>query len=404
MNPPVSPNMTPVGIIDEMKEIPGMLVFITNADGSPIFASQEFGNNTAMTRLFSQYQQQKTQLITSFKVGALQFRFIVLPAVNQEGVSHIVMVGHPVDVIESSLRSLTTSLGLIFLSLILPTIAGGYFLAGSALRPIGDLGEEMEKLSVENLNRRIQNPGTGDEVDTLTNAFNSLLDRLENSFRTQRQFIGDVAHEMKTPLATQRSSIDVALSRPRSKEELEKILQGLRVDNDRVSQTLTNLLDLAWSQADAVQNRLEPISVSQLSRELLEIGQNLAYEKKIQLHARVEDGVIVPGKKDKLFRALLNLVENAVKYTPKKGKITITVKKSDTEAHITVKDTGIGIPPQDVPHIFDRFYRGSKTDKTTGSGLGLSITHGIITALGGTITVESEPDHGATFRITLPLA
>lgn len=397
-------NMTPNGILDEMKEIPGMLVFVTNKDGTPIFSSQNFGNSSAVNNLYEMYRQKNETQITNYKIGSLLMRFVIIPGLRDSHIANIIMVGHPIDVIQNSLNSLTTSLSLVFLSLIIPTIAGGYLLAGSALKPIGEIGNEMEALSVENLKKRVKNPGTGDEVDTLATAFNRLLDRLESAFGRERQFIGDVAHEMKTPLSTVRGSIDVALSKPRTNDEYKKVLTSLQIDTDRLSQTLTNILDLAWSQTDASQNLLELVSLTEIGRELVEIGQKLAFEKQITIHAHIEEDVFVRGKKDKLFRSLLNFTENAVKYTGKKGKITITIKKSGQEALVIVKDTGLGIPPEDLPHIFDRFYRGSKTSKVNGSGLGLSIAHGIITSLGGHISTASTVGKGTTFHISFPIS
>lgn len=396
-----NPNMSPV-ILDEIKEIPGMLGIVTDNEGTVIFTSQPIANSNLINKLFSLHKQQNGEVIIDYPIGSLAMRFIVLPAtLNNQGAG-VVIMGHPIDVIESSLRSLTTSLTLVFLSLIIPTVFGGYVLSGSALKPIGEIGNEMEALSVENLKKRVKNPGTGDEVETLATAFNRLLDRLESAFGRERQFIGDVAHEMKTPLSTVRGSIDVALSRPRTNDEYKKLLQNLSIDTERLSQTLTNILDLAWSQTDASQNLLEPVSLTEIGRELLEIGQKLSFDKQIAIHAHIEEGVTARGKKDKLFRSLLNFVENAIKYTGKKGKVTLTIKKSDTESVVIIKDTGEGIPVEDLPHIFDRFYRGSKADKTLGSGLGLSIAHGIITSMGGHITTVSMVGKGTTFRIMFP--
>lgn len=395
-----SPNINTVPLSEQSHEAPGMLAFVIDESGNAIFSSQRI-DEPVLLDIFQEYEKTRKETLLNHQVGSQIFRFILLPVSNSNA-SQTVIMGHPIDVIQQSLNSLYVNLFLIFLSLIIPTILGGYFLAGSALRPIGEIADEMEKLSAENLKKRIRNPGTKDEVDTLATAFNRLIDRLDSAFSRERQFIGDVAHEMKTPLATVSSAVDVALSKPRTNDEYKKVLQSVRIDTDRLSQTLTNILDLAWSQTDASQNRLESVSLTEIGRELLEIGQKLAYEKQIIIHAHIEENVIVPGKKDKLFRSLLNFVENAIKYTGRKGKITITIKKNIDTAIVTIKDTGVGIHPDDLPHIFDRFYRGKKSDKTLGSGLGLSIAHGIITSLGGKIDVTSNLGKGTNFRIMFP--
>lgn len=396
-----SPNINTVPLSEQSQEAPGMLAFVTDETGKAIFSSQQI-DEPILTEIFQEYVRTRKETLLNQRVGSQIFRFILLP-VNTGNTSQAVIMGHPIDVIQQSLNSLYINLFLIFLSLIIPTILGGYFLAGSALRPIGEIADEMEKLSAENLKKKIRNPGTRDEVDTLATAFNRLIDRLDNALNRERQFIGDVAHEMKTPLATVRGAIDVSLSKPRTIEEYKSVLKSLRIDTDRLSQTLTNILDLAWSQTDASQSLLEPVSLTDIGRELLEIGQKLAYEKQIIIHSHIEENVIVQGKKDKLFRSLLNFVDNAIKYTGKKGKITINIKKNADMAVVTIKDAGVGIHPEDLPHIFDRFYRGKKSDKTLGSGLGLSIAHGIISSLGGRIEVSSNVGKGTTFRISLPL-
>lgn len=396
-------NMTPTGILDEMKEIPGMVVFVTNQEGIPIFNSQNFGNTNAVDALYGQYASKNETVITDYKIGSLVMRFIVIASSKDGVLTNFVMVGHPIDVIQTSLRSLTASLTLVFLSLIFPTILGGFFLAGSALKPIGEIGNEMEALSVENLKKRLKSPGTGDEVETLTTAFNRLLDRMEKAFDRERQFMADVAHELKTPIATLKSSIEIALSKPRTNAEYKKEMTSLLADTDRLSQTLSNLLAIAWSQTDISQNVLEPVSLTDMGNELLEIGKKLGNEKKLSFHTHIEKDIIIQGKKDKLFRALLNILENSIKYSYKKGKITLTIRRRENVVNVIVKDTGKGIDPSDIPHIFDRYYRGSKTDKSFGSGLGLAIAHAIITAHKGKIQVTSLVGHGTTFHISLPI-
>ncbi len=400
---PENQNMTPTGILDEMKEIPGMIVFVTNQDGVPIFTSQNFGNTNAVTALYGQYVTNRDIPIVNYEIGSQVMRFIIVPGVTDGHISNIVMVGHPIDVIQNSLRSLTTSLTLVFLSLIIPTVLGGYFLAGSALKPIGEISDEMEALSVENLKKRVKNTGTGDEVEKLTTAFNRLLERMEKAFDRERQFMADVAHELKTPIATLKSSIEIALSKPRTNEEYKKEMANLLSDTDRLSQTLNNLLAIAWSQTDISQNLLESVSITDMGKELLEIGKKLGNEKHLTFQTHIENDIIVQGKKDKLFRALLNILENAIKYSGKKGKITVTMKRRSNAVSILIKDNGKGIDQKDLPHIFDRYYRGSKTDKTFGSGLGLSIAHAIISAHKGNIDVESLPGHGTSFHILLPV-
>jgi len=243
-----------------------------------------------------------------------------------------------------------------------------------------------------------------DEIEELSATFNGLLDRLHNAFQRERQFIADVAHEVKTPLAAQRTNIEIALGRDRSKEEYRKALEESLIDNNQLSTTLKNILDLAWSEADAVRGQFKDFNLSEVVDDIKDLGTKMAVKKHISIEGVIGQGVIVSGKKDKLERALINLVDNAIKYTPEKGTVTIALQKGRGLAQFSIKDTGIGIAEKDLPHIFERFYRGSRTEKTFGSGLGLAIAQAIIKAHRGDIRAKSSIGHGSEFTVMLPLS
>lgn len=391
-------------LTDVFNETPGMLVLITNIQGDVLSISQNVSDaDKLVSSLLKARNDANEATFVNQTVGSIDMRFILVPIVANSSVNDIVIIGHPIDVIQKSLRSLYGSLTLVFLSFVIPTIFGGFMLAGSALRPIAEISKEMEKIGSENLKRRVKIPQTNDEIETLSHTFNNLLDRLEESFTRERLFIGDVAHELKTPLATLKSEIEVAVARERSQAEYKKVLEELLIDADRLSATLTNILDLAWSKADSYETMKDTVNISEIARELIEIAQKLAYGKNISVTAQIEDGLVIRGKKDKLFRAILNVVDNAIKYSKNNGKVRMTLHKKTGQAIITIHDTGRGITKKDVPYVFDRFYRGSKTDKTLGSGLGLSIAKAVITSSGGTITLTSDIGKGTSVTITFPL-
>lgn len=177
------------------------------------------------------------------------------------------------------------------------------------------------------------------------------------------------------------------------------------IDARRQSKTLNNILDLAWSESNSSHDDKKEKNLSQLLEELQDIVIKLAKPKEIRVEKTIEKNVLVAsaGTKDKLARALLNILENAVKYTPRKGRIQILLNKEHNHAKIQVSDTGIGITEKDLPHIFERFYRGSSTDKTLGTGLGLAITQSIIQSHQGKIQVKSNPGKGTTVIIVLPI-
>ncbi len=193
------------------------------------------------------------------------------------------------------------------------------------------------------------------------------------------------------------------MAKDRTKEEYKAELTELLKDTNRLATRIKNILDLAWSEADTARALKETVNLSDIVIQLKEVAEKMAVEKGISVTGSIEKEILVRGHEDKLFRSVLNLIDNAVSYTPKKGNVSLSLKKRSSQAIVIVKDTGVGIPESDLPNIFDRFYRGSRTNKTFGSGLGLAIVQGIITAHRGTIEVESKVGRGTTFTISLPL-
>lgn len=402
---PVDTQMSSQLLSDVFNESPGMLVFITNTRGDILSVSQRITDSSKIAgSLASKLKPGTDVAFVNQAAGTTFMRFRLLRLAAANGSDDIIIVGHPIDVIQKSLQSLYGNLTLVFLSCTILTILGGYMLAGSALKPIAEMSEEMQKISSENLKLRIKNPQTHDEIEHLAQSFNGLLNRLDEAFTRERQFIGDVAHELKTPLSTLKGSIEVAMGKERSQAEYKKVLGELLVDADRLSSTLTNTLDLAWSRTDTINGQTEIVNLTDVLEELSEIAQKLSYGKSISISTHTEKNISIKGKKDKIFRALLNIVDNAVKYTGEKGHVLLTLRKKPGFAVVTVKDSGRGIAASDIPHVFNRFYRGAERDKTLGSGLGLSIAKSVIHVSGGTINLTSKIGSGTTVTVQFPLA
>lgn len=291
-----------------------------------------------------------------------------------------------------------------FFILLFILAVAGYFIVKKLTSSLTDLSEQIKHISSRNLDKHIRGINSRDEIGELAKSFNDLLDRLNQSFKREQQFIADVAHELKTPLATLRSSLEVAITRDRSNEEFKKVISEAIKDTNHLSTTLKNILDLAWSETPIEKNNTERFNLSELMNELCEISQKMAIHKKINIKVQIVNDIYIIGSKEKLVRALLNIIDNAIKYTPPAGIVTLSLKKGHNNAYISIKDTGQGILEKEIPHIFDRFYRGSDTDKVFGSGLGLAITKSSINLHHGDIHVESTVGQGSTFTITLPLA
>ncbi len=291
-----------------------------------------------------------------------------------------------------------------FFILLFILAVAGYFIVKKLTSSLTDLSEQIKHISSRNLDKHIRGINSKDEIGELAKSFNDLLDRLNQSFKREQQFIADVAHELKTPLATLRSALEVAISRERSNDEFKKVITEAIKDTNHLTTTLKNILDLAWSETPIEKNNTERFNLSELMNELCEISQKMAVHKKINIKVQIVNDIHIIGSKEKLVRALLNIIDNAIKYTPPVGIVTLSLKKGHNNAYINIKDTGQGILEKEIPHIFDRFYRGSDTDKVFGSGLGLAITKSSINLHHGDIHVESIVGQGSVFTITLPLA
>ncbi len=289
---------------------------------------------------------------------------------------------------------------MFFLLLFILAISG-FFIIRRITQSLINLTGQIKNITDRNLETRIKGIGSEDEMGELAQAFNDLLERLNKAFIRERQFIADVAHELKTPLATQRSGLEITLRQNRSAGEYRQAVADAVTENSRLSATLQNVLDLAWSEAPNEQNRTTKFNISQLMEDLCEIAIKMAQAKKITVNHSIKKNIDVSGFKDKLAMAILNIIDNAIKYTPPGGKITINLTKNKHGVKIIIADTGCGIAKKDLPHIFDRFYRGAATDNVKGSGLGLAISKSVINLHHGNIQVKSRAGKGTVFIILI---
>ena len=294
--------------------------------------------------------------------------------------------------------------GFYFILLLFLTLALlGFIIIYKITESLTYLSFRMRMISSKNLDERINGIDSHDEIGELAQAFNQLLDRLHLAFKREQQFIADVAHELKTPLSTLRSTLEITLNHKRTEDEYRQTLKEAVSETHRVSTTLKNVLDLAWSETPMEQKNAISFNLSELMEELLELAQKMALKKNVKVSGSFDKNIIIIGFKEKLGRALLNIIDNAIKYSPNKGKVDVTLKKNKFQATIEIKDNGIGISQKDISHIFDRFYRGSTREKTFGSGLGLAIAKAIINSHRGEIEVKSEAGKETVFTVTLPL-
>ncbi|MGP1384860.1 MAG: sensor histidine kinase [Thainema sp.] len=309
----------------------------------------------------------------------------------------------PVDTTSNNLLNLH----LLKVPLLLGMVGlGGAFLANRALKPIGQITRMAERVRVSgDLTQRIHYQGTtDDELEQLATIFDEMLDSLQATFEHEKRFTADVSHELRTPLTTLKGRLQLALSQPRTAGVYEETLQAIEQEVDRLIRLSSDLLLLSRLEQHHQEVQLEPIDLSDLLAAISEQIQPLADLQHLQFSTQVVPNLQIQGSPDQLIRLFLNLLENAVKYTPAYGKVSLTTTDWGACIQIKVSDTGMGISQEHLPHLFERFYRVEKSRSRTvgGSGLGLAIAQEIVHRHQGTITVQSQLARGTTFTITFP--
>jgi heavy metal sensor kinase len=283
----------------------------------------------------------------------------------------------------------------------------GYWLSGWSLAPVKRIIETAESIGAQNLSRRLDVPKPRDELRRLSQTLNAMLERIETSFKKIAQFTGDASHDLRTPVAVMRTTAEIALRRTRTSIEYRDALSKILATSVETSDLLENLLTLARADAGALELDMHPVNLGSHVRKAQECAVLLSADKNVDVTVEAPPSPVwVMADPIAIDRLLLILLDNAVKYTPSGGHCEIALLQSDSQAQISVRDSGIGIAQGDIKNIFDRFYRADRvrSKKTGGAGLGLAIARWITDLHGGVIAVESTPGAGSTFRVSLPVA
>ncbi len=314
-----------------------------------------------------------------------------------------ISIGYPIEEIGETLNSLFSYLLIAFPIVVIISTFGGWFLAKVSLQPVDDITRSAQEITAHNLSRRLPMPLANDEIARLTATLNQMIERLEASFIQIRQFTADASHELRTPLAILMGELEVALRSPKSAEQYRRILESAQEEVSRLSKVVRNLLELSRAESGQVKIDMTTLNVSSLISDICEDIELLAEEKNQTLETIIEPNITIQGDDVRLHQAFLNIVDNAVKYTPAGGSILVRLLRESGFAVLRVSDTGVGIPETDLPHIFDRFYRVDKarSQDVQGNGLGLAIVKWIIEAHHGTIAVESIASKGTIFTVRL---
>ena len=326
--------------------------------------------------------------------------------IEQDGrVSGVLEVGQSRDDVTETLRTLLVILGFAYPVTLVVASFGGAFLAGRALSPIDRLTRLARRISAEDLGKRLDLQLPDDEVGRLARTFDEMIARLDGAFRRQRQFTADASHELRTPLTAMKGQVEVALSRSRDAAAYRQVLQTVNEDVDRMIRLVGSLLTLARADAGQIALAMEPISLPDLIAGTVEQVRPLAEERGIALKTAPGPPEAVRADEDLMLQLLLNLLDNAIKYTQAGGEVTSGWNTGEGHVDVWVRDTGAGIASEELPHVFDRFYRVDKARSRVegGAGLGLAISRWIVEAHGGSISVQSAPGQGTTFTVRLPL-
>jgi heavy metal sensor kinase len=289
------------------------------------------------------------------------------------------------------------------ISLLIASVAG-YGLAGRALSPVEKITTTAQRISATNLSERIKSDRPDDELGRLAGTLNAMVERLAESLEATRRFTADASHEFMTPLAQIRTEVEVALQTERSAEEYSHVLRSVIEEVERLTRLAGQLLALAKEDALAVEPLLEDCPLESIVRAAVAASAVSASEAGVTLSLGVVEAVTLSIDPDRLRQVLDNLLQNAIRYNRPGGRVEVNLQASDRHVTISIVDTGVGIPLEALPHIFDRFYRVdlARSRRAGGTGLGLSIANTLIKKMRGRIDVESVVGEGSTFRVVLP--
>jgi len=281
----------------------------------------------------------------------------------------------------------------------------GRWLAGRSLAPLGKLATAARSIGVPELHHRLPVGGAGDELDQVAVAFNETLSRLEQSVGEMRQFSAALAHELRAPLAALRAEIETTLSHAHTPEEYQRGLGSQLEELDRLGRLVTHLLTLARAEMGEIRLARNPVDLSELGASLVSQLEAVAEAKGVTMTCDAVPGVVVTGDAGWLERLVLNLLDNAIKFTPASGSVVLSVSATRETATLTVRDTGIGIAAEDLPHVFERFYRAdsARSPQTEGVGLGLTLAKWIAGKHGATITAVSAEGQGSALTVSFPV-
>lgn len=399
-------------VVDEIKEhfapeIDGLFLRVTRADGSTLYESGSPKDASFDPRHVPAAPRDLSQALSRVErlPGGVKMMICAVPFTTIEGNLFLIEAGAPLEQTESVLHGLLLTLAVGLPLVVAVAIAGGYVLMTRALKPVGEITRRAEQISSRNLSERLPEAATGDELEALSTALNKMIARIDHSFRHMNRFTADASHELRTPLTVLRGELEALAQRQDIPSDARETIESALEESERLSKIVESLLAISRLDAGEALMTRERFDLAQLVADTVEQMRLLAEDKRIILSCASEDTVRVRGDAGRLKQVVVNLADNAIKYTNEGGKVDIRVAAFDGKAVLEVADSGVSIPPEALSHVFERFYRVGKarSRQMGGAGLGLSIVKSICEAHGGHITVESTEGKGSRFTVELPL-
>ncbi|HQV95360.1 MAG TPA: HAMP domain-containing sensor histidine kinase [Anaerolineales bacterium] len=343
-----------------------------------------------------------TPVFQDMQAGRVHLRVVSVPLEQNERRIGTLQIAVNLDVVDAARLGLTKTLAVIWIVAILFSANAAWLTLGQTLRPLKSISLAAEQINrADDLSRRIPYDGPADEIGSLVDSFNQTLERLEALFTSQQRLLADVSHELRTPLTVIKGNADLMR---RMKSLDEESLTSIDQEAGRLSRLVGGLLLLAQAESGKLALVEKPVELDMLVTEVFQEMSVLAGNK-VHLHLNEIDQVIVKGDRDRLKQVFINLVANAIQYTPHGGDVFLSLERIGEQGRVICRDTGPGIPAEDLPHIFERFYRAEKSrarGRAAGFGLGLSIANWIVERHGGRIEVNSKEGQGTAFAIWLP--
>ncbi len=374
---------------------------ILGADGTPIYLS---GSAQAFPAWKASSVREQASDISYGPPGGEEVLIRTQTVSADSGKKYIIQVAASLGHTNEVLRELLAALAIALLLATTIAVVGGFFLIRSSLKPLDNMAMRAQKITSRSLHERMPVSDSGDELQQLSISLNRMIERLEEAFHHISRFSADASHELRTPLTIMRGELESAVQNPKIDPEIREALGNALEEAVRLSKVVDQLLTMSRLDAGEAFLELSHFDFSELVRTTVEYMRLLADEKKLALKVEAAEPVQVEGDPSRLQQVVVNLLDNAIKYTSEGGSVSVNVRAEGDKAVLTVTDSGIGISEEGQAHIFERFYRTDKarSRQMGGTGLGLSIVKSIGAAHGGRVSVQSTEGHGSTFRFEIP--